>query len=193
MKEEYLFTGPLEPTNEPYAVAKISGIKMCEAYNDQYGTDFMSVLPTNLYGLNDNFDLETSHVIPAILRKVVEAKISGEDNVTIWGSGEVKREFMYVDEMASACIFLMEQGGLKFPINIGSGEEVSIKQLALLICKVVGFAGTLKFDPSKPDGMPRKLLDTHRIRQMGWKPDINLTEGLEQTHQWYLKHYINGG
>ncbi|MGV7221759.1 MAG: GDP-L-fucose synthase family protein [Nitrospinales bacterium] len=190
MKEEHLLSGPLEPTNEPYAVAKIAGLKMCEAYNQQYGTDFISVMPTNLYGENDNFDLESSHVIPAILRKVVEAKISGDANVTIWGSGEVKREFMHVNDLASACIFLMEKGAIKNPINIGAGDEITIKELAQLICKIVGFDGELRFDESKPDGMPRKLLDTSQLQKFGWRAGINLEEGLGKTYQWYMEHHI---
>jgi GDP-L-fucose synthase len=191
MKEEFLLTGSLEPTNEPYAVAKIAGLSMCEAYNAQYGTNFISVLPNNLYGPNDNFDLETSHVVPALLRKVIEAKNSGDTHVTIWGSGEVKREFMHVDDMAAACIFLMEGDSFKSPINIGYGEEITIKQLALLICKVVGFKGSLKFDKSKPDGMPRKLLDTSRMQKLGWNPGISLESGLAKTHQWYIENHVH--
>ena len=190
MKEDYLLTGQLEPTNEPYAVAKIAGLKMCEAFNQQFGSDFISVMPTNLYGENDNFDLETSHVIPAILRKVVEANFAGDSSVIIWGSGEVKREFMHVNDLASACVFLMEKGGKENPINIGAGKEITIKELALLICQIVGFDGELIFDKSKPDGMPRKLLDTSRMQKLGWRAGINLEEGLKKTHEWFLEHHI---
>ena len=186
MKEDYLLTGPLEHTNEPYAIAKIAGIKMCEAYNSQYGTSFASVMPTNLYGPNDNFDLASSHVLPALLRKVHEAKVSGARKFTVWGSGTPKREFLHVDDMALACIHVMKRADFKGMVNIGSGEEVSIRQLAELICDVVGFSGSLEFDTSKPDGTPRKLLDIQKLRAMGWRPTIGLQEGIRRTYQWFL-------
>lgn len=189
MREEYLLSGYLEPTNEPYAIAKIAGIKLCESYNIQYGTDFASVMPTNLYGPNDNFDLKNSHVLPALLRKVHEAKIAKESNVVIWGTGQPKREFLHVDDMASACILVMNKTGFTDMINIGSGEEVSIRDLAELICEVVGFEGQLTFDQDKPDGIARKFLDTSKLAKLGWKPQIKLKEGLKQTYSWFLKHY----
>lgn len=189
MKEEHLLTGTLEKTNEPYAIAKIAGIKQCEAYNSQYGTDFVSVMPTNLYGPNDNFDLETSHVLPALLRKVHEAKLANSPHVTIWGTGTPKREFLHVDDMASACIFVMQKNDFKTIVNIGSGQEVSIRTLAEQICEVVGYHGKILFDTSKPDGTPRKLLDTSRLSQLGWKAGITLQQGLQQTYDWFLHHY----
>lgn len=187
MKEEYLLTGPLEHTNEPYAVAKIAGIKMCDAYNTQYGTRFASVMPTNLYGPNDNFDLNSSHVLPALLRKVHEAKASGAKKVVVWGSGNPKREFLHVDDMALACIHVMDRDDFINMVNIGSGEEISIRQLAELICEVVGFSGSLEFDTSKPDGTPRKLLDVQKLRSMGWRPTITLRDGIRDTYNWFLK------
>lgn len=190
MREEHLLTAPLEPTNEPYAIAKIAGIKMCEAYNNQYGTDFLSVMPTNLYGPHDNFNLETSHVLPALLRKVHEAKLANAKNVTVWGSGTPKRELLHVDDMAAACIFMITQNDTKDIVNIGSGEEVTIRQLAELICEVVGFSGELIFDASKPDGTPRKLLDISRLTQLGWRPQIKLKEGIAHTYQWFLQNAI---
>jgi GDP-L-fucose synthase len=190
MKEEYLLTGPLEHTNEPYAVAKIAGVKMCEAYNSQYGTSFVSVMPTNLYGPNDNFDLASSHVLPALLRKVHEAKMSGAKKFTVWGSGTPKREFLHVDDMALACIHVLKREDFTDMVNIGSGEEISIRQLAELISDVVGFSGSLEFDTSKPDGTPRKLLDIQRLRAMGWRPAISLHEGIRRTYEWFLQsHY----
>jgi GDP-L-fucose synthase len=190
MREDYLLTAPLEPTNEPYAIAKIAGIKLCESYNKQYGTDFISVMPTNLYGPHDNFDLETSHVLPALLRKVHEAKITNANSVTVWGSGTPKRELLYVDDMAAACIFMMNQVGFKDMVNIGSGEEVSIRQLTELICEVIGFNGKIIFDSSKPDGTPRKFLDSSRLMQLGWCPQIKLKEGIQNTYQWFIKNII---
>jgi GDP-L-fucose synthase len=186
MKEDYLLTGPLEYTNEPYAVAKIAGIKMCEAYNSQYGTSFASVMPTNLYGPNDNFDLASSHVLPALLRKVHEAKISGAKKFVVWGSGSPKREFLHVDDMAAACIHVIQRDDFNGMVNIGSGEEVSIRQLAELISEVVGFSGALEFDASKPDGTPRKLLDVSRLKAMGWRPTIALRDGIAKTYDWFL-------
>lgn len=188
IKEEYLLSAPLEFTNEPYAIAKIAGIKMCEAYNAQYNTDFFSVMPTNLYGPNDNFDLETSHVLPALLRKCHEAKINNAKEWVIWGTGTPKREFLYVDDLATACVYLMEQPKVPAIINIGSGQEVSIFDLALLIGEVVGFQGEVYFDASKPDGTPRKLLDSARLDALGFKPTYSLKEGLKKTYDWYIEH-----
>lgn len=188
MREEHLLTGPLEQTNEPYAIAKIAGIKMCESYNQQYGTDFASVMPTNLYGPNDNFNLENSHVLPALLRKAHEAKISGAKTLTVWGSGIPKREFLHVDDMASACIFVMQKNDFKDIVNIGSGEEVSICELAELICEVVGFDGKIVFDASKPDGTLRKFLDVKRLNQLGWQAQIKLKKGLQHTYEWYVNN-----
>ena len=195
MKEEYLLTGELEQTNEPYAIAKISGIKMCENYYRQYGDNFISAMPTNLYGPNDNFDLKTSHVLPALMRKFHEAKINNEKSVEIWGSGKAKREFLHVDDLADACIFLMKNLDADklyseniSHINIGSGEEVSINELALLIKDIVGFEGELVFNINYPDGTPRKLLDVTRLRKMGWESKIKLKEGLKSVYDWYMKN-----
>ena len=187
MKEEYLLTGPLEITIEPYAIAKIAGIKLCEAYNDQYGCDYVSVMPTNLYGPGDNFDLQTSHVIPALMRKIHEAKQSAAGSVEIWGTGKPYREFLHVDDMADACIFMMQQNGVKGLYNIGSGEEITIADLARSIARVVGYDGDLVFDPSMPDGTPRKLLDTSRLTSLGWIPRIDLHDGLKSTYEWYTR------
>jgi GDP-L-fucose synthase len=184
IKEEYLLTGLLEETNEPYAIAKIAGVKMCEAYYDQYGCNFISVMPTNLYGPNDNFDLKTSHVLPALIRKFHEAKENNKPNVKIWGTGTPKREFLYVEDMAEACIYLMNNYNEKQFLNIGCGEDISIKDLALLIKKIVGFKGELTFDTSKPDGTPRKLLDVSKIMITGWKPKVGLEDGIRNV---YLK------
>jgi len=188
MKEEYLLTGPLEPTNEPYAVAKIAGIKMCQAYNRQYGTNFICAMPTNLYGPNDNFDLETSHVIPALIRKFHEAKINGAKSVVVWGTGTPRREFLYVDDLADACLFLMENCDAQHAeiINVGTGEDITIKELAEMIKSIVGFNGEIVFDPSKPDGTPRKLLDIGRIKKLGWSPKTTLEEGLRATYSFFL-------
>lgn len=188
MKEEHLLSGPLEKTNEPYAIAKIAGIRMCDAYNDQYGTDFVSVMPTNLYGINDNFDLSTSHVIPALIRKVHDAKLKNAKSVTIWGSGKPLREFMYVDDLADACVHILGMDGYTDMVNIGSGQEVSIRELAELVCDVIGFDGKLVFDTSMPDGTPRKLLDCARLNAIGWKPKIGLREGLALAYQGFLEH-----
>lgn len=188
LKEEYLLTGKLEPTNEPYAIAKIAGIKMCQAYNDQYDTDFISVMPTNLYGFYDNFDLETSHVLPALVRKIHEAKETNKDSVVIWGTGKPRREFLYVDDLADACHFLMQNySGNEF-INIGVGEDISIKELALLIKDIVGYKGQLDFDISKPDGTPQKLLDVERLHNLGWQAKIDLKDGLQSVYDWYIEH-----
>ena len=187
MKEEYLLTGPLEHTNEPYAVAKIAGIKLCEAYNDQYGCDFVSAMPTNLYGPRDNFDLQTSHVIPALIRKVHEAHAAGDDNVTVWGTGKPLREFLYVDDLAEACVYLLQQNGVTGMFNIGSGQEVSIAELTRTICEVIGFEGDMVFDTNMPDGTPRKLLDTDKLSSQGWTASTSLKEGLAMAYQWYCK------
>ena len=188
MREEYLLTGELEPTNEPYAIAKITGIKLCEAYNRQYGTNYISVMPTNLYGINDNFDLISSHVLPALLRKFHEAKISNSPTVEIWGSGAPKREFLYADDLADACVYLMEseiksEVGL---INVGVGEDLSITELAQMIQRVVGYEGELTYNTSMPDGTPRKLLDVSKMTSLGWKASIPLEEGLRRTYNWFV-------
>lgn len=183
MKEEHMLTGELEPTNEPYAIAKIAGLKMCESYARQYGSDFFTVLPCNLYGDNDNYDLNNSHVLPALLRKFHEAKINNEPFVTVWGSGKPKREFMHVDDLADACVFLMQKYEKKDSINVGSSEEVTIAELSLLIKKITGYNGELRHDSSKPDGVMRKLLDSSRINNLGWKPKISLEEGIKKTYE----------
>jgi GDP-L-fucose synthase len=183
--ESALLTGPLEPTNEAYAVAKIAGIRLCQAYARQYGADFISAMPTNLYGPGDNFDLQTSHVLPALLRKVHEAKEKGASSVTVWGTGAPRREFLHVDDFAAACRFLLERYDSPDIINVGCGEDVSIRELAEIICEVVGFTGALAFDTSKPDGTPRKLLDVTKLRHLGWSPSIPLREGIRRTYEWY--------
>jgi GDP-L-fucose synthase len=188
ISEDALLTGPLEPTNKPYALAKISGIEMCEAYRRQYGCDFISVMPTNLYGPGDNFDPLASHVLPALLRRIHEAKETGAESVTIWGSGEPLREFLHVDDLADACVLLMRTYSDPQLVNIGSGEELSIKALAELIAEVVGFEGRFEFDRSKPDGTPRKRLDLTRLRQLGWRHRIDLRRGIEETYRWYRQH-----
>ena len=190
LREEYLLTGPLEPTNEPYAVAKIAGIKMCESYNRQYGSEFVSVMPTNLYGPNDNFDLENSHVLPALIRKFHEAKERVDDKVVVWGTGSPRREFLYVDDMAAACVFVMNRDGYTDMVNIGVGEDVRISDLARLVGEVVGFEGEIVFDPGKPDGTPRKLLDVSRLQALGWSAKTGLREGIEETYRWYLKNFV---
>ncbi len=182
MQEEHLLTGLLEETNEPYAIAKIAGIKMCEAYWDQYGCNFISVMPTNLYGPNDNFDLKNSHVLPALIRKFHEAKENDAPNVEIWGTGSPKREFLYVEDMAEACVYLMKNYNEKQFLNIGCGEDISIKDLALLVKKIVGFKGKLTYDTSKPDGTPRKLLDVSKLFATGWKPEVELEEGIRMVY-----------
>lgn len=183
LKEEYLLTGLLEPTNEPYAIAKIAGIKMCEAYRDQYGCNFISAMPTNLYGPNDNYDLKNSHVLPALMRKFHEAKESGSAAVEVWGSGTPKREFLHVNDMADACVFLMENYDGKEFVNVGIGEDISIADLAHLIAEIVGYNGRLDFDRSKPDGTPRKLMDVSRINRLGWTAQIPLEEGIRGVYQ----------
>lgn len=186
MKEEYLLTGPLEPTNRPYALAKIAGIEMCLSYNRQYSTQFVSVMPTNLYGPNDNYELTDSHVLPALLRKTHEAKVRGDNKLVVWGSGTPRREFLHVNDMADACVFLMEQGISDGIYNVGAGTDVTIHQLAQIIMEVVGFQGDIMFDTSKPDGTPRKLLDVSLMSALGWRARITLRDGIQQTYQTYL-------
>ena len=186
LKEDYLLTGTLEPTNEPYAIAKIAGIKMCDAYRDQYGCNFVSVMPTNLYGLNDNYHPENSHVLPALIRKFDEAKNNGSKEVVIWGTGSPMREFLYADDLADACFFLMENYNESNLINIGTGEDLTIKDLALAVKNTVGFEGELVFDTSKPDGTPRKLMDVSKLHHLGWKHQIELKEGLKLAYKDYL-------
>jgi GDP-L-fucose synthase len=188
IKEEYLLTGALEPTNYGYAIAKIAGVKMCEAYHDQYGCDFVSLMPTNLYGINDNFDLKTSHVLPALMRKFHEAKVSGQKFVEIWGSGTPKREFLFVDDLAQACVFAMNNEEVKGLVNVGVGEDLTIKELAQIIQKTVGFEGELKFDSSKPDGTMRKCMDVSKINNLGWKATTTLEDGIYKVYKWYLKN-----
>lgn len=186
IKEEYLLTGDLEPTNEWYAVAKIAGIKLCQAYNRQYGTRFISAMPTNLYGPGDNFDLQTSHVLPALLRKFHEAKEAGTAEVVVWGSGRPRREFLHVDDLADACVFLMERYEGSEIVNVGVGEDVSIRELAEIVREVVGYRGDIIFDASKPDGTPRKLLDVTRLAALGWDAEIPLRTGIEGTYDWFV-------
>jgi GDP-L-fucose synthase len=195
MKEEYLLTGELESTNEPYALAKIAGIKMCESYYRQYGCQFFSVMPTNTYGPNDNYDLDTSHALPALIRKIQEAKVSNARKVTVWGSGKPLREFIHVDDIADACVFIM---GLDFRelyeqglthLNVGTGNEITIRELAELISGIVGFSGDFIFDQSMPDGTPRKLLDVSRINELGWRHQISLEEGIKALCGWYMENF----
>jgi GDP-L-fucose synthase len=188
MREEYLLSGPLEETNEPYAVAKIAGIVMAQSYNRQYGTNYVCVMPTNLYGPNDNFDLETSHVIPALMRKTHEAKETGREYVEVWGTGKPMREFLHTDDMADACLFILENHCSVGNVNIGCGMDISIKEAAELIKDVVGYKGRIRFNPGRPDGTPRKLLDVSRLSALGWKQTIPLREGLESTYDWFLEH-----
>ncbi len=189
MKEEYLLTGELERTNEAYAIAKISGMKMCEAYRRQHGSRFISVMPTNLFGPGDNFDLLNSHVIPALMRRFHEAKVRGDSEVVVWGTGQPRREFLHVDDLADALVFLMKEYDEPGFINVGTGEDISIGELAQMIKKVVGYPGDLRFDREKPDGTPRKLLDVSRIFSLGWRPRLNLDEGLSETYRWFEKNY----
>lgn len=185
ISEDALLTGPLEETNLPYAVAKIAGLTMCDAYNKEYGTKYVSVMPTNLYGPGDNFDLEKSHVIPGIMRRMHDAKVAGAPSVTLWGTGKALREFLYVDDLAEACVFLLEQGfsGL---INIGCGEDQTIAELAAKIAKAVGYEGEIRFDATKPDGTPRKLLNVSKLKGLGWAPTVGLDEGLSRAYEWFL-------
>lgn len=188
IKEEYLLSGYLEPTNEAYAIAKIAGLKMCQYFKRQYGDNFISCMPTNLYGPNDNFDLENSHVIPALIRKFHEAKIENKPYVEIWGTGTPRREFLYVDDMADACVFLMENYDGEETVNVGTGKDVTIRELAEIISKVVGYKGELKFDTSKPDGTPRKLLDVSKLNELGWKYKVELVDGIRKTYEWFLEN-----
>ncbi len=190
IKEEYLLTGELEPTNEPYAIAKIAGIKMCQGYNKQYKTNFISVMPTNLYGPNDNFDLTSSHVLPALIRKFHEAKISQQSSVEIWGTGKPRREFLHVDDLAEACIFLMDHYDGGKPINIGTGLDITIADLAALIAKVVGYPGDIRYKTDMPDGTMRKMLDVSKITALGWKPQMALEDGIRLTYQWYMQDVL---
>jgi GDP-L-fucose synthase len=196
MKEEHLLTGPLEPTNRPYALAKIAGIEMCSAYNRQYGTQFLAVMPTNLYGPGDNYDLHSSHVLPALIRKAHEAKLRGDERLVVWGSGKPRREFLYSDDMADACVTLLRLSGAQFDaaaasypplLNIGSGSDLTILELAELVARIVGFKGTLQFDASKPDGTPRKLLDVSRLTRLGWKPKVGMEEGIGLAYRDFLR------
>ncbi len=187
LKEDCLLTGPLEPTNEPYAIAKIAGIKLCEAYNHQYGRQYISVMPTNLYGPNDNYDLNNSHVLPALIRKAHEAKLRGDQSLVVWGTGTPMREFLYADDLADACVYLMEQGYDGPLVNIGTGTDVTIRELAETVVKVVGFEGDLSFDSSKPDGTPRKLMDVSRLTGLGWQARTGLEEGIALAYQDFLR------
>lgn len=187
IREEYMLSGPLEPTNEPYAIAKIAGIKMCESYNRQYGTQYVSVMPTNLYGPNDNYDLDNSHVLPALIRKAHEAKLRGDGKLVVWGTGAPKREFLHVDDMADACVFLMENGVREGLFNVGTGTDVTIRELAETVMQVVGFGGEIVFDASKPDGTPRKLLNVERMRAIGWEARTALRDGISHAYADFLK------
>jgi GDP-L-fucose synthase len=189
IREDSLLTGPLESTNEPYAIAKIAGVKMCEAYNDQYGRQYVSAMPTNLYGPNDNYDLQTSHVLPALIRKAHEAKLRGDAEYVVWGSGKPMREFLYVDDLADACVHMMEQGYDGPLVNIGTGQDVTIRELAETVMAVVGFAGRIVFDASKPDGTPRKLLDVGRLHALGWKHRIELKQGIALAYEDFLHRF----
>jgi GDP-L-fucose synthase len=192
LKEASLLTGPLEQTNEPYAIAKIAGIKLCDAYRSQYGTPYISAMPTNLYGPNDNYDLNTSHVLPALIRKFYEAKINNDPEVIIWGTGSPKREFLHVDDLAEACLFLMENFDEPGPINVGVGEEVTILELANMVKEAIGYSGSIAHDLSKPDGTPRKLMDVEKINQLGWKAKISLVEGVNKVCEDFVIHYEAG-
>ena len=189
IKEEYLLTGELEKTNEAYALAKISGLKLVQAYRNQYGHKWISAMPTNMYGPGDNFDLDNSHVLPALIRKFHDAKTQGSPSVSLWGTGSPKREFLHSDDLGRACLFLLENYDDEVPINVGVGEDVPIKELAEIIQEIVGFTGAIEWDTSKPDGTPRKLLDVSRITALGWKPEIKLGEGIPSTYGWYLDNY----
>jgi GDP-L-fucose synthase len=188
MKEEHLLTGLLEPTNEPYAIAKIAGIKLCEAYRRQYGANFISAMPTNLYGPNDNFDRTQSHVLPALIRRFHDAKVEGRSDITIWGTGNARREFLHVDDLADACVFLMNEYDELGHINVGTGEDLSIRELAETLRNIIHPDATLCFDTTKPDGSPRKLLDVTRLHSLGWKHRLRLSDGLATTYQWFLDH-----
>jgi GDP-L-fucose synthase len=188
MTEEALLTGPLEPTNEPYAIAKIAGMKLCESYRRQYGANFFSVLPTNLYGPNDNFDLQNSHVLPALIRKFHEAREQNAPYVMLWGTGAPRREFLYVDDLADACIFLMRNYEGAGPVNIGVGTDVTIAELASIVARTIGYEGDVRYDPSMPDGTPRKLMDVSRLTGLGWQASTSLEDGIARTYEWFLEH-----
>ena len=188
ISEDSLLTGPLEPTNDAYAIAKIAGIKLCQSYARQYGKNFISAMPTNLYGPHDNYDLRNSHVLPALIRKVHEAKQAGTKSIAVWGSGNPRREFLHTDDLADACVFLLEHYDQPDLINVGCGEDVTIRELAETVCDVLGFEGTLEFDPTKPDGTPRKLLDIQKIKSLGWSPKIPLREGIADAYDWFIKN-----
>jgi len=190
IKEEYLLSGPLESTNEAYAIAKITGIELCKFYRRQYGVDFISAMPSNLYGINDNFDLNTSHVLPALIRKIHEAKINNLKEVTMWGTGKPKREFLYVDDLADACLYLMENYSEELHINIGTGEDIEIKELMHLIKDLIGYRGNIVNDLSKPDGTPRKLLDVSKLNSLGWKHKMRLVDGIRNVYEWYLNQSV---
>ena len=192
IREVYLLTGPLEPTNEPYAISKIAGIRMAQAYARQYGFNVISLMPTNLYGPGDNFDLNNSHVLPALIRRIDEARNKHADEVTLWGTGKPRREFLHVDDLARAAVFLMNAYDSPEIINVGAGEDLSIRELAEMVCRVIGFRGEIVYDSSRPDGTPRKLLDVSRLRALGWKPSIALEDGIRQTWQWYREHALAG-
>jgi GDP-L-fucose synthase len=190
IKEEYLLTGALEPTNEAYAIAKIAGLEMCKFYRRQYNCDFISAMPTNLYGINDNFDLKTSHVLPALIRKFHEAKVNNQPEIVLWGTGKALREFLYVDDLADALVFLMNHYSDEIHVNIGTGEDLSIYDLALTIKEIVNYQGAIVYDTSKPDGTPRKLLNVDRLHQIGWKHTTALKEGIRLVYEWYLKEKV---
>ena len=189
MKEKYLLTGPLEETNDAYAVAKIAGIMMCQSFNQQYGTNFISAMPTNLYGPNDNFDLQNSHVLPALIRKFHEAKINNKPEVTLWGTGEVFREFLYADDLGSACVFLMKEYNDPEIINIGTGEDLVIRSLAQLVKKIVNYKGRIVWDSTKPNGTPKKQLDVSKLFKLGWRPTVSLEAGIKSEYDWFVEHY----
>ncbi|MFJ3315446.1 GDP-L-fucose synthase [Herbaspirillum huttiense] len=189
IKEEYLLTGPLEQTNEPYAIAKIAGVKLCESYNRQYATQYVAAMPTNLYGPNDNYDLNNSHVLPALIRKAHEAKLRGDEEYVVWGSGKPMREFLYVDDLAEACVHLMESGVAGGLFNIGTGDDITIRELAETVMEVVGFEGKIVFDATKPDGTPRKLLNVDRMKEAGWSAKLSLREGISRSYQDFLSRY----
>ncbi|MCX6730648.1 MAG: GDP-L-fucose synthase [Candidatus Roizmanbacteria bacterium] len=188
IKEEYFLTGPLEETNDAYAIAKIAGIKMCQSFNDQFGTNFISAMPTNLYGPNDNYDLQTSHVLPALIRKFHDAKSGNKNEVTLWGNGSPFREFLHVDDMADACVFLMEKYNSREIINIGTGKDLKIRELAQLVKKITGYKGKILWDATKPNGTPKKQLDVSRLFALGWKPTIKLEEGIEREYKWFVEN-----
>jgi GDP-L-fucose synthase len=189
IKEDSLLTGPLEPTNEWYAIAKIAGVKMCQAFRREFGFNAISLMPTNLYGPGDNFDLQNSHVLPALIRRIHEAKLRADDSVTVWGTGTPRREFLHVDDLAEAVLYLLHTYDCEAIVNVGWGEDVTIRELAEMVASAIGYSGALIFDSSKPDGTPRKLLDTTRLTELGWKPSISLRDGIARTYAWFLEHF----